>query len=52
MSEMLLAHGGTAGLFFEIAFLALPIVVFSAMAVISGRRRRAADAEPDVEAGP
>ena len=52
MPEMLLAHGGTAGLFFEIAFLAVPVVVFSAMAVISARRRRSADAEPDAEAGP
>lgn len=48
---MLLAHGGTAGLLFEIAFLAVPVVVFSVMAILSGRRRRAADAEPD-EAGP
>lgn len=39
MPEML-AHGGAAGLFFEIAFVAAPVVVFAVMAVVSGRRRR------------
>ena len=40
MSKLLLAHGGTAGLVFEIGFLAVPVVVFTVLAVVSSRRRR------------
>ena len=40
MPEMLLAHGGSAGLFFEIAFVAAPLLLFAVMAVMTGRRRR------------
>ena len=52
MPDVLLAHGGTAGLFFEIAFLAVPVLVFSVMAVVSSRRRRDDDVEPDAEVEP
>ena len=40
VTMLLLAHGGTAGLIFEIGFLALPVVVFTVLAVVSSRRRR------------
>lgn len=40
MPTLLLGHGGTAGLIFEIGFLALPVVVFTVLAVVSSRRRR------------
>ena len=39
MSTLTLAHGGAVGLIFEIGFLAVPIVLFTVMAVVSGRRR-------------
>lgn len=41
MENLVLAHGGAAGLIFEIGFLAVPVVVFTVMAVVSSRRRRA-----------
>ena len=41
---LVLAHGGTVGLVFEIAFLAVPVVVFTVMAVVSSRRRKDEDA--------
>ena len=44
MSVLTLAHGGTAGLIFEIGFLAVPVIVFTVMAVVSSRRRREEDA--------
>lgn len=40
----LLAHGGTAGLAVEISLLVLPIIVFVALAMWSGRKARAAEA--------
>lgn len=51
MAEMLLAHGGTAGLVFEIAFLAVPVIVFTVMAVVSSRRKDADDAPADDQSG-
>jgi hypothetical protein len=45
-----LAHGGTAGLIFEIAFLAVPVLVFTVMGVMSSRRaRREKGEEPEVD---
>jgi hypothetical protein len=50
VSTLTLAHGGTAGLIFEIGFLAVPILVFTVMAVVSSRRaRREEGQEPEVE---
>jgi peptidoglycan biosynthesis protein MviN/MurJ (putative lipid II flippase) len=39
MTSLLLAHGGTAGLVFEAAFLVVPVVVFGILALITRRRR-------------
>ena len=50
MSVLTLAHGGTAGLIFEIGFLAVPVVVFTVMAIVSARRRKAEEAEGEAEA--
>jgi hypothetical protein len=47
MSTPVLSHGGTAGLIFEIGFLAVPVLVFAVMAVVSGRRRASQDDDPD-----
>jgi hypothetical protein len=44
VTMLLLGHGGTAGLIFEIGFLALPVVVFTVLAVVSSRRRRREEA--------
>lgn len=52
MTTLTLAHGGTAGLIFELGFLAVPVLVFTVMAVVSGRRRRdreEAGTDPEVE---
>lgn len=51
MSTLTLAHGGTVGLIFEVGFLAVPIIVFTVMAVVSGRRRAREDegAEPEAQ---
>lgn len=40
-----LAHGGTAGLIFELGFLALPILIFTVMAVVSSKKRHRREAE-------
>ena len=53
MHTLLLAHGGTVGLIFEIGFLAVPVVVFTVMAVVSGRRERERERDenqPEVQA--
>lgn len=48
--QMLLAHGGTAGLIAEVGFLAVPVAVFTVMAVVARRRERAGEAvEPEEE---
>ncbi|MGQ0520928.1 MAG: hypothetical protein ACT4PX_07250 [Actinomycetota bacterium] len=52
MRNLVFAHGGTAGLIFEIGFLAVPVVVFTVMAVVSARRRRAEEAEAAQEVEP
>ena len=44
-----LAHGGTVGLIFEIGFLAVPVLVFTVMAVVSSRRRKREDSEAEAE---
>ena len=44
VTMLLLGHGGTVGLIFEIGFLALPVVVFTVLAVVSSRRRRREEA--------
>ena len=50
MSTLTLAHGGTAGLLFEVGFLAVPVLVFTVMAVVSSRRSRAEEGdEPEVD---
>lgn len=49
MSMLVLGHGGTTGLIFEIGFLAVPVLVFTVMAVVSGRRRATKDEDPDAE---
>ena len=41
----MLAHGGTAGLVFELLFLAVPVLLFTVMAVVASRRSRRADPE-------
>ncbi|HEX2699534.1 MAG TPA: hypothetical protein VHM89_04935 [Acidimicrobiales bacterium] len=51
MSTLTFAHGGTAGLIFEIGFLAVPILVFTVMAVVSSRRSRAEEEREEPEAG-
>jgi hypothetical protein len=51
VTTMTLAHGGTVGLIFEVGFLAVPILVFTVMAVVSSRRaKREEGQEPEVEA--
>lgn len=51
MTTVTLAHGGTVGLIFEVGFLAVPILVFTVMAVVSSRRaKREEGQEPEVEA--
>ncbi len=51
MTTLTLAHGGTAGLIFEVGFLAVPILVFTVMAVVSSRRAKRDEAQdPEVEA--
>ena len=40
MTEMVLAHGGTTGLMFELAFVVIPLMAFIVMAVLSRRRAR------------
>ncbi|MDP8975235.1 MAG: hypothetical protein M3N28_02495 [Actinomycetota bacterium] len=49
MTSLVLAHGGTAGLAFEAAFLAVPVVVFAILALISRRRsdNRSEDEDED-----
>ncbi len=47
MTSLVLAHGGTAGLVFEAAFLVVPVVVFGVLAVISRRRSDNQDQEED-----
>lgn len=50
MTTLTLGHGGTVGLIFEIGFLAVPVLVFTVMAVVSSRRSRDAEGdEPEVE---
>lgn len=51
MSTSTLAHGGAVGLIFEVGFLAVPVLVFTVMAIVSSRRaRREEGQEPEVEA--
>ena len=45
MRTLTLAHGGTVGLIFELGFLAVPILVFTVMAVVSGKRKAREEAE-------
>jgi len=47
VTTLTLAHGGTAGLVLEIAFVAVPILVFVVMAVVASRRAKAADARKE-----
>ena len=42
-----MAHGGTAGLVLELAFVAVPILVFVVMAVVASRRAKAAKARKE-----
>ncbi len=46
-----LAHGGSAGLALEIGFLAVPVVIFAVMAVVSSRRKRSESRSTDRERG-
>ncbi|MGH9164441.1 MAG: hypothetical protein ACRDZW_02865 [Acidimicrobiales bacterium] len=43
MPTLMLAHGGTVGLIFEIGFLAVPVLVFTLMALLARRREDGAD---------
>jgi hypothetical protein len=49
---MTLAHGGTAGLFLELAFVAVPILGFVALAVVASRREKAKQSQPGAEEAP
>lgn len=44
MTTLTLAHGGTAGLILELAFVAVPILIFVALAVVASRREKAKQA--------
>ncbi len=45
-----LAHGGSAGLVAEIAFVVVPVAVFALLSRISRRRRQREEAEAEDEA--
>ena len=45
MHALTLAHGGTVGLIFELGFLAVPILIFTVMAVVSSKKRTRREAE-------
>ena len=47
MTSLVLAHGGTAGLVFEAAFLVVPVVVFAILALITRRRSDNRNQEED-----
>lgn len=49
MTTRTLAHGGTAGLVAELAFVAVPILIFVVMAVVASRRAKAAEAPEEEE---
>ena len=49
MTTLTLAHGGTAGLVLELAFVAVPILVFVVMAVVASRRAKAAEAREETD---
>lgn len=49
MTTLTLAHGGTAGLVLELAFVAVPVLVFVVMAVVSSRRAKAAEAREEAD---
>ena len=46
MTTLTLAHGGTAGLLLEVAFVAVPVLAFVVLAVVAGRRAKAAERRP------
>ena len=47
MTSLVLAHGGTAGLVFEAAFLVVPVVVFAILGLITRRRSDNRNQEED-----
>lgn len=49
MTTLTMAHGGTAGLVLELAFVAVPILVFVVMAVVASRRAKAAEARKEAD---
>jgi len=49
MTTLTIAHGGTVGLLLELAFVAVPILAFVAMAVVASRRARRSESGRDVE---
>ena len=50
MSTLMLAHGGTVGLIFEVGFLAVPVLVFTFMARAARRREeREEGTDPEVK---
>lgn len=54
MTSLVLAHGGTAGLVFEMLFLVVPIFVFGTLALLARRKRggeSAAEDEDELETG-
>ena len=52
MTSLVLAHGGTAGLVFELLFVLVPVLVFGTLALLARRRRGAESAdEDDLETG-
>lgn len=47
VTTLTLAHGGTTGLLLEIAFVAVPLLLFVVLAVVAGRRAKAAEARKE-----
>ena len=51
VSAGILAHGGTAGAAAELAFIVVPIVLFSVLSRVARRRREREEAQAQAEAG-
>ena len=50
VSAGILAHGGTAGAAAELAFIVVPIVLFSVLSRVARRRREREEAQAQAEA--
>jgi hypothetical protein len=46
-----IAHGGTAGLVFELSFLVVPVLLFTVLAVVSSRRSKRTESPEEEKEG-